>query len=31
MLQHQNVGASRQVHALSRNLVYQAIVDYEKK
>jgi CubicO group peptidase (beta-lactamase class C family) len=27
MLQHQNLGAARQVHALSRNLVYQAIVD----
>jgi CubicO group peptidase (beta-lactamase class C family) len=27
MLQHQNVGAARQVHSLSRNLVYQAIVD----
>lgn len=27
MLQHQNLGASRQVHALSHNLVYQAIVD----
>jgi CubicO group peptidase (beta-lactamase class C family) len=27
MLQHANVGASRPVHGLSRNLVYQAIVD----
>jgi CubicO group peptidase (beta-lactamase class C family) len=27
MLQHQNLGAARQVHSLSRNLVYQAIVD----
>jgi CubicO group peptidase (beta-lactamase class C family) len=27
MLQHQNLGAARQVHALSRNLVYQAIMD----
>ena len=27
MLQHQNLGAARQVHALSRNLVYQAIVE----
>jgi CubicO group peptidase (beta-lactamase class C family) len=27
MLQHQNLGAARQVHGLSRNLVYQAIVD----
>jgi CubicO group peptidase (beta-lactamase class C family) len=27
MLQHQNLGAARQVHALSRNLVYQALVD----
>jgi CubicO group peptidase (beta-lactamase class C family) len=30
MLQHQNVGASRQVHALSHNLVYQAIIDSQK-
>jgi CubicO group peptidase (beta-lactamase class C family) len=27
MLQHQNLGSARQVHGLSRNLVYQAIVD----
>jgi CubicO group peptidase (beta-lactamase class C family) len=27
MLQHQNLGAARQVHGLSRNLVYQAIMD----
>jgi CubicO group peptidase (beta-lactamase class C family) len=27
MLQHQNVGAARQVHALSRNLVYQALMN----
>jgi CubicO group peptidase (beta-lactamase class C family) len=27
MLQNQNLGAARQIHALSRNLVYQAIMD----
>jgi CubicO group peptidase (beta-lactamase class C family) len=27
MLQHQNLAAARQVHGMSRNLVYQAIVD----
>ena len=27
MLQNQNLGTARQIHALSRNLVYQAIMD----